>query len=260
MANKALLAANYSNALAGLLRSNSLPIQAIEFTPYTPLDEAKQVIPELKRFKFYYHPGGTIRFVNWHKQILQEQQNYCSVLNAPWISYHIVLKSALAVFLSQRGLRFKTKRKPKKEADFIKAIELLKNEFDCPIMLEHMPSSSPKDQLENQPEMITEIIRNTDTLFLLDIPHAIISASMCGIPVDIYLKALPLDRVKEIHISGPRYRGKYLIDAHETIRDEECYWLTWLLERTSPEVVTLEYFRDVKQLAKQLDKLAKILG
>ena len=53
--------------------------------------------------------------------------------------------------------------------------------------------------------------------------------------------ALPLDRVREIHVSGTKVRSEGLRDAHVELTEEDYLDLKGLLERTNPEIVTIEY-------------------
>lgn len=257
---KPLLATNYSDALEQLLKTNAAPIQAIEFGPYTSIEKVKERINFLTNYRLYYHPGSWIRFLNWQSTVKRDNQIYLEILKPPWISFHIVLKPVWGVWLAQHNIRRAYKRKINQEQKFIKKINQLKNDFSCPIMLEHMPASAPNDRLDCSPEVVQNIVTQTESLFLLDIPHAIITAQLLDMTVDKYLKSLPLQKTREIHISGPRYRGAYLSDVHDTIGENELYWLQWVLDHTQAEVVTLEYYRNAHDLAVQLEKLAKILG
>jgi uncharacterized protein (UPF0276 family) len=75
-----------------------------------------------------------------------------------------------------------------------------------------------------------------------------------------YLQDLPLERTVQIHASGPRLRKGVLTDAHEPMQAEDYRLLEWALERTNPQVVTLEYFKEKDRLAEQLSRLAQIVA
>lgn len=260
MANTPFLSANHSNNLVKLIRNGSAPIDAIEYTHYTAKNELIEQIPQLTAFKSFYHPGSYIRFLGWQPQFTQLAVEYQKLINPPWVSFHIVLKPGWGVWLAQNNFPVRFKRNQKLEDRFIQKINRIKNLFSCPIMLESMPAAAPGDDREITLDMINTIVKETDALFLLDIPHAMISAQMLDISVETYLAGLPLERTKQIHLSGPRPIKGYLRDAHDTIGDSEKYWLQWVLDHTNPDVVTLEYFRDEKKLAAQLEELAKLMG
>jgi uncharacterized protein (UPF0276 family) len=75
-----------------------------------------------------------------------------------------------------------------------------------------------------------------------------------------YVKSLPLDRVVQVHVSGPRMQGGGLVDAHETLQATDYELLDFVLARTDPKVVTLEYIREREALRDQLGHLRAILA
>jgi uncharacterized protein (UPF0276 family) len=129
------------------------------------------------------------------------------------------------------------------------------------IILENLPSlPQAKYAYAADPEIITQIVRETDSGFLLDISHARIAASQLGMGIHKYLAKLPLKKARQIHISGARMKNGHLYDAHESLQDEDYAILAWVLDRTNPEVVTLEYFREIKPLREQLNNLHGMLS
>ena len=70
---------------------------------------------------------------------------------------------------------------------------------------------------------------------------------------------LPLDRVVQIHVSGPRVQEGRLVDVHETLQAIDYELLRFVLARTDPQVVTLEYIRDRDALREQLVQLRSLL-
>jgi uncharacterized protein (UPF0276 family) len=52
------------------------------------------------------------------------------------------------------------------------------------------------------PEVITAVIEEAGCGLLLDLSHARIAADVLGIPLDDYLEALPLARLRDLHITG----------------------------------------------------------
>jgi uncharacterized protein (UPF0276 family) len=80
-----------------------------------------------------------------------------------------------------------------------------------------------------------------------------------GVDVYDYLDDLPLDRVVQLHVSGPRMREGRLVDVHESLQETDYALLDFVLERTQPQVVTLEYIREREALREQLFRLRDIL-
>jgi uncharacterized protein (UPF0276 family) len=116
------------------------------------------------------------------------------------------------------------------------------------------------------PAFISSVIEETNCGLLLDLAHARVAACYQDEPVRHYLARLPLNRLVEIHVSGPRSlpasdgaSGGRLFDAHEPMQEADYALLTWVLERTRPQAVTLEYSKDRAQLKAQLDRLRTLL-
>jgi uncharacterized protein (UPF0276 family) len=116
------------------------------------------------------------------------------------------------------------------------------------------------------PAFIAGVVQEVGCGLLLDLAHARVAAHYQGEPVCDYLARLPLDRVVEVHVSGPRPMpdsesagdGR-LFDAHEPLQNEDYALLQWVLERCTPRAVTLEYWQDRAQLVAQLRRLRVLL-
>ena len=74
-----------------------------------------------------------------------------------------------------------------------------------------------------------------------------------------YLLQLPLERVVQIHVSGPRIKNGRLFDAHDTLQEEDYALLEFALQRTQPRVLTLEYIREKTALHEQLLRLREMI-
>ena len=136
-----------------------------------------------------------------------------------------------------------------------------------PVLVENMPRwSRHGPAYVVNPAFISSVIEATRCGLLLDLAHARVAARYQGEPVRDYLARLPLDRLVEIHVSGPRplpaskgTSGGRLFDAHEPVQEPDYALLAWVLERTRPRAVTLEYSKDRAQLKAQLDRLRRLL-
>ncbi len=110
------------------------------------------------------------------------------------------------------------------------------------------------------PDVIADVLAETGVGFLLDTAHARVSAARLGFGIDAYLGRLPLDRVRQIHVSGPRWRDNTLVDTHDPLLDEDYILLDSLLQVTSPRVLTLEYDKEEAALKAQLDRLRAVIA
>lgn len=78
------------------------------------------------------------------------------------------------------------------------------------------------------------------------------------------LAALPLERVREIHVTSPRQIPGdpqcRLDDSHERLLGRDFDLLRIALDRWEPAAVTLEYTRGAGSLCAQLQELRAFLG
>lgn len=159
--------------------------------------------------------------------------------------------------------------------------KVLERYGDIPLLLENHPAAAWEDSIAvtTEPEFLNEITEAAGCEILLDIAHARVSAWFAGVSIFTYLNRYDLPRIKELHIAGPRiYEGQGMVDSHEALTDEDYKILLWVLERTSPRIITLEYggISDIKTLpdgtkihtprnnpellAWQITELKKIIG
>jgi uncharacterized protein (UPF0276 family) len=135
---------------------------------------------------------------------------------------------------------------------------IVENDFDGGG--EHLPSAY-------LPECICRVVQETGCGLLLDVAHARIAAHDLGMDARRYIGALPLHRLREIHITGvQRLEGHWLeairqarVDAdlvqrfagrlvdHLPMTDEDWKLLAWVMSQIhggawgQPWIVTFEY-------------------
>jgi uncharacterized protein (UPF0276 family) len=169
-------------------------------------------------------------------------------LGSPWLAYQWtlfpVIPRSLAVRWAVRTFRRWVARSP------------------VPVLAENMPRwGHVAHPYLIDPEFITQVVKEAGCRLLLDLAHARVSASTRREPARDYIGRLPLDRVDEIHLSGPRplEGSSQLVDAHRALQEEDYALLAWVLGVTRPFVVTLEYSRDRALLQEQLLRLRSLL-
>lgn len=104
--------------------------------------------------------------------------------------------------------------------------------------------------LVTDPEFISEAIVSTDVGFLFDFAHAVVSAHNLGTNFSQYVEELPLDRVKQIHVSSPRLRKGEMLDSHELPDlDMVRAAIDLVTEKTAQiPAVSIEYYKSVEHL------------
>lgn len=97
-----------------------------------------------------------------------------------------------------------------------------------------------------EPDVITRIIDETGCGFLLDISHAIISATTIGTNPYKYFSRLPVHNLKEMHFAGIHNVNGRMMD-HLSILKRDWKWLDWVLARIqsgewkTPWLLAFEY-------------------
>ncbi len=144
---------------------------------------------------------------------------------------------------------------------FVQRVRKLARSIQAPVILENIePLPFDGYDFEVQPARITEVLEGAECGFLLDTGHARVSAAVLGVDVYAYLSGLPLERVVQVHVSGPRMCNGSLVDAHEPLQEFDYALLDFVLARTQPQVVTLEYIRERDALQEQLLRLRDVLN
>lgn len=153
-------------------------------------------------------------------------------------------------------------------------IQIFKENLSVPLLLENSPDTPHDRKVFDlypyiMPEQICKIVIENDVSFLLDITHAKLTAKYRGWDVYDYIGKLPLDRVMEIHTNGSGYdTDGFPMDTHQAMEEEDYKLLEWVLKRTNPKVVTLEfnevetedYGEVINSLEKQLSKIHSIIN
>lgn len=81
-----------------------------------------------------------------------------------------------------------------------------------------------------EPAIISQVVRETGTGFLFDLAHARISAIWFGRNEREYITALPLDRLREMHVTGVQKIEFNVWDGHTPMTDEDWGILEWAIE------------------------------
>ncbi len=186
------------------------------------------------------------------------------ITETPWLSVHISLWPWQILQEAQRQGRQPTVLDLGGHLqEFFIRVRALREDLGVPLVLENAPGlPGMANDPESDPETIAAVLEATGCSFLLDLSYAQTAAQNWGYAdPHAYLERLPLDRVVELHLSAPRRRqdGR-LMDAHESLREEEYALLEWLHRRVSPQIVTLEYWKDPRELAGQVVRLREVLG
>jgi uncharacterized protein (UPF0276 family) len=107
-------------------------------------------------------------------------------------------------------------------------------------------------------QFLAELARRADCDLLLDVNNVYVNAANHGFdPLD-YLAALPLERVKEIHLAGYEQQGSFLIDTHgRPVQPGVWALYRQALERFGPVPTLIEWDTDIPSFDQLLNEAHK---
>lgn len=242
---------DHSPALIRLYRDREIALDGVEFTPFNTPGQIEALRADYPGLAFQFHASnvGRVPF-SLHK--LNRYQRACP--ESAWVSIHLSLVPSWILYLALRkGISLPLPAPRRMENRFIRQVKRLAARTDLPLLLENMPATPVLDNaFESDPATIGWLTSALDTGMLLDLAHVQVAAAFHTIDVKVYLARLPLERVRQIHLSGTREVDGVLRDAHEPLQDTDYDLLDWTLRRTKPEMVTLEYFREDETALKEM--------
>lgn len=125
-------------------------------------------------------------------------------------------------------------------------------------MLFENPSSYVRHHAQDMAEweFLRAMCRRTGCALLLDVNNVYVTCCNLGLDVDAFLRGLPADRVRQIHLAGHTRAGELLIDTH----DQPVCGDVWALYRDAiallgPVATLIERDDSVPALAELLREL-----
>lgn len=84
------------------------------------------------------------------------------------------------------------------------------------ILLENVSSYLEfKDSVMPEWDFVRAVAEEADCLLLLDVNNIYVSSVNHGFDAQAYLRAMPADRVRQIHLAGHHDHGDYIVDTHD---------------------------------------------
>jgi uncharacterized protein (UPF0276 family) len=180
---------------------------------------------------------------------------------APWLSVHLGFSAAEVVFDGVTRARSPVLGREQLLTTVCHNLTVLRAALPVPVIVENL-DYNPSGAYEHicEPAFIRAVAERSGVGLLLDLAHAQVSAAALGMSITAYLTALPLERVRQLHVSRPCWRDGRLVDVHEALTDQDYALLEEVLTMTEPRAITLEYHRDAQALCRQMDRLRSILN
>ncbi|MDF2627754.1 MAG: hypothetical protein K0R39_1585 [Symbiobacteriaceae bacterium] len=252
---------NYSPALLDLLRNGEVDVDWIKLS----LDEALEAEIELCRpFRpclVHTLPRAGLAPAAFDAVDWARLSRAIVAAGSPHVAMHIETRKA------DRGSDDLVAR-------MVRQMRVAAERLPVPVLGENVVYRKGSDILgmSAEADVICTVLQQTGLGLMLDTAHLRCSAYNQGWDAREYASALPLDRVREIHVAGIRRRPDgQLNDSHGEIEAADYELLAWLLERTAPQMVTLEYggtgpiyerpgMSDPDALRRQLTRLKEMLS
>jgi uncharacterized protein len=242
------LGCNYSRPLMDLLAQQRADVDWIKLPPFERLDEelpaARRVRPVLLH-PLPHHAG--CRPELWEGYPWDVLNERLREAGSPHIALHL---DTLAEDWDE-PLDSECQTREQAQAALVRITATLRGvreRVSIPVLVENVPyygagpDSWQRLRLVVQPEAIWQVVDDAGVGLILDTSHLRCTAFCLGVDPYAYARALPLAAVREIHAVGPRLIPDLgLRDRHYPMQEEDYRLLAWLLERTAPRIVTLEY-------------------
>ena len=228
------LAANGIPALYELLYTKDLPLDYIK-CPLSPasraeIGKAKHYLPVLM------HGWGPPGYSVTMREIPEPEllQELAETSQTPFLSAHLEYDPERDGELNHTRLLGRIREN----------VRRLKTLTGLEVLLENVPwyPWKARPRRSTDPEFFAEVLEASGAYLLLDLSHARVAAWHRGEADWDYVGQFPLERVWEIHVSGPRLGQKGLQDWHMSLLEEDYALLEQTLARTpNLRVLTLEY-------------------
>lgn len=240
------LAVNYSPQADALLDSGQ-----IEFEVYKCPDWADMIADAYQRRPVYVHfplkagRNQTVH-IDW-RQI----EGWLKTTDTPYVNMHLA-PHAFDFDHMSLDTTDPAHAELLREA-MLEDIDRVAREFGKDrVILENVPwDPDPKYAIPRpaiDPDFIHRIVDESDCGLLLDIAHASIAAKYLGMDERDYISRLPVDRIRELHITGLKFTGeRRLWEDHFPMTDPDWALTEWVMQHIhsgnwgQPWAIALEY-------------------
>ena len=238
-----LLACNYSRPLLELLSAGAVEVEYIKLSRADMLEEEMKVARPLRPVLLHTLDRVGEIAASVDEPAWQRANSHLKRAGSPHVAMHLVLQRDdwdAPVDLQQQSPEVRRRMR-----ECIRdTVRLACAALDVPLLLENAPYYGSRGTVHavTDPLYVCDLLTTTDTGLLLDLAHIRVAAYYLSVDPREYVKQMPLERVREIHVSGPgrNERGEFH-DRHDEMSGTDWSLLEFVLERTGPQVITLEY-------------------
>ena len=245
-----------------LLDANQLELDYLEVHgPF--VEDARVAFPEMPMLlhNALYQWSLTHKDGLEHKDAANITLQRLAQSRSPWYSLHLGFSVEEVEFYDE-GMVGISPLQPRELVleRCISRLKHLKSLLPVPILIENL-DYNPTQAYEYvcEPDFIQEVLSETDTYLLFDLAHARVTAHAYGIPVEVYIAQLPIEKIRQIHLNRPCWRDGRLFDGHLSLEEEDYELFEKILSQCQPWSVTLEYNHDPDNIRSQIKRLREIL-
>jgi len=229
-------AVNYSTPLRDLLRQGVIKVDLLKCPEWDGIVNAA-----LPYGPVYIHFEISVGGNNIHKLNFALIERFLRKTNTPYLNIHLSNHPALEA--DTKTNRKILLRRWKED------IACLRSQLPgVKIIAENLPWHEflPQLRMAADPNLISNVIEDSDLGLLLDLSHAQISAQSLGLNYQDYVSSLPLHRLAELHITGIREYANFPTD-HFELQPQDWPAVEWAADQIrsgawrKPEIVAFEY-------------------
>jgi uncharacterized protein (UPF0276 family) len=194
-----------------------------------------------------------------NREHLRKLKALAARARAHWVSDHLCWTGILGrnthdllpMPYTEEALRHTTAR-VRQVSDFL----------ERPLVLEN-PSSYVEFASSTMPEweFLARLAEDADCGLLLDVNNVYVSSFNHGFDPNVYVDAIPADRVVQYHVAGHTHKGTHIIDTHSDHALPEVWELyrrAWA--RTGPTATLYEWDEDIPALEVVIAEARKALA
>ena len=232
------LGCNWSDSLAALIINEQVDIDYIKAGAYGEFEKQFDEMRSLKPILLHGLGCGEYSGMqNIENVDFQRANQLIASCGSPHYGLHLAIENGDLPNMEGKEVYIHMYRQ----------INIFKKNISVPLLLENIPDSPQDRTVFNhypyaEAEKIASLLNDNDVGFLLDLTHAKITALYRQWNIYDYLRGLPLNRIKEIHVNGSGYDSDgFPADTHQSMSHEDYELLDWVLKHSNPDIITLEY-------------------
>lgn len=230
-----------------LLATGQLNVDYVVFYGQAGLDNLKKVTEHDK--PIYIHDLASSFWLNYENPfqpaMMDEARAMLDIAKSPWLSTGIGASAEPQAHRDgpyREADRDQLQSREKVTKNIVKHGQRLQEFAGMPLLLENF-NYHPTNAYEYicEPGLFSFLIDQIGCGVLLDLAHARISAHNMGwADPKLYLEALPLEKIREVHVTRPGWQGNQMVDLHQPVQADDFELLGWILDHAPVEAVTIE--------------------